>query len=94
MTDEKLLEQLERLINKQLKAEIEPIHERLDAQRDQINSVASQINKVEKQLSAQITREAEDLAELIRDEIFPKLTKHDEQIAGLFEEVGIKPRKH
>jgi hypothetical protein len=62
-------------------------HERLDALR-------KQGIEIKKELSEQISREATDLAELIRDEVFPKLTQHAEQIAELQEEVGLKPRKH
>ena len=50
--------------------------------------------RLEKRLSEQISREAKGLAELIRDEVFPKLVVHDEQITELQEEVGLKPRKH
>jgi hypothetical protein len=87
------LEQIDQLLERRLKAElsnfgkteIDPLHERLDAQRDQTASV-------EKNLSAQISLEANDLADIIRDGIFPKLDKHDEQIVELQEEVGIKTR--
>lgn len=70
-----------------LKIEIDPIHERLAAQHEQIFSV-------EKKLSAQISLEATDLAELIRDVIFPKLEQHDEQILELEKKAGIKPHRH
>jgi predicted nuclease with TOPRIM domain len=134
MTDEQLLDQLDRLIQRrleenntqfreELRAEIEieakksradllakwmelrgsvhdvhdglkelqidqaHLHERLDAQREQTN-------RVEKNLSEQISREAKDLAAIFTDGVFPKLAEHDEQIAELQEEIGLKPRKH
>lgn len=88
-----------------IKAEVEPIHERFDAQRDQITHLEQKITdvethleqkitNVEKNLSAKINLEVTDLAEIIRDAIFPKLDLHDEQIAQLQEETGLKPTKH
>jgi hypothetical protein len=59
----------------------------LYAQREQTASV-------EKSLSAQISLEANDLADIIRDGIFPKLDQHDEQIAELQEKTGIKPHQN
>lgn len=89
------LEQIDKLLEKRFKLEfssfkkneIDPIHERLDAQRDQIT-------KVEENLSMKISQEAEDIAEIIRDVIFPNIDRHEVQIAELQEVVGIKPRKH
>jgi gas vesicle protein len=91
MTNEDL-EQLDRLIQKRLKARIDPLHERFDAQQVQIRDLSKQNNDVARDLSAQISREAKDLAEIITEGVFPKLAEHDEQIAELQEEIGIKPR--
>lgn len=86
------LEQIDQLLLKRLKNfakdEIDPLHERLDAQRDHILAV-------EKNLSSQVSREARDLAGIIRDGVFPKLDQQDEQIAELQEKVNIiKPRQN
>jgi predicted nucleic acid-binding Zn-ribbon protein len=93
--------QLRQELKKDFKAEIDPIQERLDAQRVQINGVEKrltgveqQITGVEKRLSAQISLEVDDITGLIRDVIIPKLEQHDEQIAQLQEKIGIEPHRH
>jgi hypothetical protein len=69
------------------------LHERLDAQREQIATV-------EKNLSAQISREVGDLSDLIGDPIIPKLDQHEDRlahhdtdIAELQKAVDLKPRQ-
>jgi hypothetical protein len=86
--------QLRQEIRADTKAEVDPLHERLDTLRGQIASV-------EKNLSDKITLEAEDVSEIIRDAIFPKFDKHDEKladhddkIAELQDKVGLKTHQH
>jgi hypothetical protein len=86
--------QLRQEIRADVKAEVDPLHERLDTLRGQVASV-------EKKLSDKITLEAEDVSEIIRDSIFPKIDKHDEKladhdqkIADLQDEVGLKTHQH
>jgi hypothetical protein len=62
------------------------LHERLDAQREQIATV-------EKNLSSQISREVHDITDNIRDALIPKLAEHDDQIAELQEAAGLNPRQ-
>jgi hypothetical protein len=58
-----------------------------------LSHLQKELTSAKKELSEQISREATDLAELIRDEVFPKLTKHDAQIHELQESVDLKPPK-
>lgn len=64
--------QLRHKLKNDIKTEVDPLHERLDAQREQITN-----------LSAQLSRKTNDITELIRDIIIPKLEQHNEQIAQL-----------
>lgn len=88
------LDQIDQLLRRRLKEEIDPLHERLDALSGRISGVENNLVRVEKSLSGHISREVTDLAELIRDSVFPKLVKDDEQIHELQEAVGLKPPKH
>lgn len=96
-------------LRKDIKTEVNPLHDRLDVQRDQINDVKKdlsikidgvkkdlsvKIDKVKEDLSAQINREAQDIVSILSDVVISKLEQHDEQIAELQEEAGLKPRKH
>jgi uncharacterized membrane-anchored protein YhcB (DUF1043 family) len=85
---QKRLEENNKHIQQNIKAEVDPLHERLDAQREQISTV-------EKNLSGQIS----DVYDLVGDPIIPKLDKHDEQltqhdadIAELQKAVGLRPK--
>jgi hypothetical protein len=64
-------------IRKEIKAEVDPLHERLDAQREQINNV-------EKNLAETVRQETGMLADLIVD--------HDTQIEELQKAVGLRPK--
>jgi hypothetical protein len=55
--------------------------------------IQEDIKESEKNLSAQISREANDLASIMRDVIIPKVEQHDTDIADLQEAVGLKPRR-
>jgi ABC-type transporter Mla subunit MlaD len=79
MTNDEL-QQLDQLIQKRLKEAVDPLNKRLDDQQEQIISFAKKfssveqnlrqdIRAVEKNLSEQISREANDVADLIRDVI-------------------------
>jgi hypothetical protein len=79
MTNDEL-QQLDQLIQKRLKEAVDPLNKRLDDQQEQIISFAKKLSSVEqnlrqdiraveKNLSEQISREANDIADLIRDVI-------------------------
>jgi arginine deiminase len=97
-----LLQQFKKLLaenNKQqaqdfqnrLDAAVDPIHERLDAQREQINTV-------ERKLSEQIARQGEQINTVeknILEQVKPLanlIFGHDEQIAELQKAVGLRPK--
>lgn len=61
---------------KQIKEILDPIHHRLDAQRDQIN-------RVHDELSKQITNEMKDIADIMSREVFNKLDDHKSRIIDL-----------
>ncbi len=93
-SNKQLRQGLRENIRQDIKAEVDPLHERLDGQQNQFANVQEQIREAKKDLSAQITREAQDIVSILSDVIVPKLQEHDDQIAELQEEAGIKPRKH
>jgi uncharacterized membrane-anchored protein YhcB (DUF1043 family) len=88
MASDDLLQQLDTLIQKRLeennkhiqqniKAEVDPLHERLDAQREQIATVKTELSEL-------IIQEAGAIANLIVD--------HDTQIEELQKAVGLRPK--
>jgi uncharacterized protein involved in exopolysaccharide biosynthesis len=99
MASDDLLQQFKELLaenNKQLrqeikedtKAEVAPLHERLDAQREQINTV-------EKNLKQEIKQEIKDSEKNIIEQFSPitnLVLDHDEQIAELQKAVGLRPK--
>src|SRR5687767_5634466 len=78
---QKRLEGNNKQIRKEIKAEVDPLHERLDTQ---YKNLSSQINGVKTELNETIRQEASVIADLIID--------HDEQIAELQKAVGLRPK--
>jgi uncharacterized protein YPO0396 len=73
-----------------LKEEVGPIHERLDAQREQINDVRSELSS---RLSG-LEHSVKDLAEILGDPVFTKLDNHEARLETLETELLPKPSKH
>ncbi|GAA5154310.1 hypothetical protein GCM10023321_25900 [Pseudonocardia eucalypti] len=73
-----------------LKAEVGPIHERLDAQRDQIDEVRSELSS---RISG-LEHSVKDLAEILGDPVFTKLDNHEARLEALETELLHKPSKH
>ena len=71
--------------------QITGINKKITGVEKELSGVKLQITGVENRLSAQISLEVNDITELIRDIIIPKLEQHDEQITQLQEIAGIKP---
>jgi hypothetical protein len=114
MTNDDLLQQLDTLIQKRLeennkqirkeiKAEVDPLHERLDTQREQINNVeknlSGQINavktelkEVKTELSEKIDQQAHDVADILAKAVMPDIDRHDSEIKELQKAVGLRPK--
>jgi gas vesicle protein len=81
---QKQLAENNKQIRKEIKEEVDPLHERMDAQyknlTGQINTVRLEMKESEKNILEQV----KPLANLIVD--------HDEQIAALQKAVGLRPK--
>lgn len=73
-----------------LRDEVGPIHERLDAQRDQINEVRTELSS---RISG-LENSVKDLAEILGDPVFTKLDNHEARLERLETEPLPKPSKH
>jgi hypothetical protein len=104
MANDDLLQQFDKLIqqrleanNKQLrqevredvKAEVEPLHERMDTQH---KNLSRQISTVEKNLTGKIDQQAHEVADILAQAVMPDIDRHEEQITELQEAVGLRPK--
>lgn len=84
----KQLDQNFRKLLKEIKAEVDPLHERMDAQREHINRVRQELREdiqaVEQNLSETIRQEAHVISDYF--------IEHDRQIEELQKAVGLKPK--
>jgi uncharacterized protein involved in exopolysaccharide biosynthesis len=95
----KLLEENNKQLRQEVKAEVEPLHERFDAQREQINTVEKNLrqeikesdNTVEKNLRLDIKESEKNILEQVKP-LANLLVDHDEQIAELQKAVGLRPK--
>jgi uncharacterized protein (DUF342 family) len=87
-----------------IKAEVDPLHERLDAQRQQINTVEKnlseqiarqeeQIANVKAELSEQISNQSHEVADVLAKAVIPDIDRHEAQIAELQKAVGLRPKQ-
>jgi hypothetical protein len=91
--------QLRQEVREDVKAEVDPLHERLDAQREQINSVEKNLrqeikesdNTVEKNLREEIKGSENNILEQVKP-LANLIFDHDEQIVELQKAVGLRPK--
>jgi predicted nucleic acid-binding Zn-ribbon protein len=95
----KLLEEnnkhLRQEIREDIKAEVDPLHERLDAQQERFTTLEKNISSVEKNLSSEIHAVKTELTEAIKQEtsvIADLIIDHDTQIEELQKAVGLRPK--
>ena len=73
----------------EIKAEIEPLHERMDTQ---FKNLTGQINTVRTELSGKIDQQAHDVADILAKAVMPDIDRHETQIKELQEAVGLRPK--
>jgi hypothetical protein len=91
MTNDDLLQQIDKLIQKRLTEAVDPLNERLDTQQERLV-------RIEKNLSEQIAQQGEQIAKVEKHiiEQFSPITNmvldHDEKIDELQKAVGLRPK--
>jgi hypothetical protein len=76
--------QLRQEVREDVKAEVEPLHERFDAQREHINTAEKNLRQEIKDSEKNIIEQFSPITNLVLD--------HDEQIAELQKAVGLRPK--
>jgi hypothetical protein len=87
-SNKQLRQELQQDFQNRLDAVVDPIHERLDTQREQISNV-------EKNLRQTIKEDIKDSEKNIIEQFSPitnLVLEHDEQIAELQKAVGLRPK--
>jgi hypothetical protein len=77
--------QLRQEVREEIKAEVDPLHDRLDAQREQINNVEKNLRQEIKDSEKNIIEQFSPITNLVLD--------HDEKIAELQKAVGLRPKQ-
>jgi uncharacterized protein involved in exopolysaccharide biosynthesis len=87
--------QLRQEIKEDTKAEVAPLHERLDTQREQISNVEKNLRQEVKNSEKNLRQEIKVSEKNIIEQFSPitnLVLDHDEQIAELQKAVGLRPK--
>jgi hypothetical protein len=115
MGNDDLLQQFKKLLEennkqqdenfqKRLDAAVDPLHERLNAQREQITSVERNLSEqitrqgkhiatVKMELTEKIDQQTHDVADILSKAVMPDIDRHETQIAELQKAVGLRPKQ-
>lgn len=85
MTNDDLLQQIDKLIQKRINEAVDPIHERFDAQREHINTVKTE-------LSEKISQQSHEVADILAKAVMPDIDRHEVEIKELQKAVGLRPK--
>ena len=93
---QKRLEDNNKQIRKEMKAEVDPLHERMDTQyknlSGQINDVKTELKEVKTELSEKIDQQTHDVADILAKAVMPDIDRHDSEIKELQKAVGLRPK--
>ncbi len=87
---QKRLEENNKQIRKEIKSEVDLLHERMDAQREQIASVERNLSGQISAAKAEITH---DVANLVSDTLIPLYDEQEAKITELQKAVGLRPKQ-
>ncbi len=87
----------------EIKAEVAPLHERLDAQREQINTVEKNLSEqitrqgkhiatVKTELTEKIDQQTHAVADILAKAVMPDIDRHESEIKELQKAVGLRPK--
>jgi hypothetical protein len=79
-----------------IKAEVDPLHERMDTQyknlSGQINAVKTELKEVKTELTEKIDQQTHDVANILAGAVMPDIDRHDAEIKELQKAVGLRPK--
>jgi|SRR5918992_1926359 hypothetical protein len=80
-----------------IRAEVDPLHERMDTQYKNLSSEISTVEKnlstTEKNLSGKIDQQTHDVADILAKAVMPDIDRHETEIKELQEAVGLRPKQ-
>jgi chromosome segregation ATPase len=93
---QKRLEENNKQIRQEIRAEVDPLHERMDTQyknlSGQINDVKTELKEVKTELSEKIDQQTHDVADILAKAVMPDIDKHKNEIKELQKAVGLNPK--
>ena len=95
MTEEELIQKFRQVVREEVKREVDPLHERIDAQGNTLREeTKTSLQASEERIKKEIRTSQEETIETLSDLIQAGYDLHEKRITALEEHTGLAPRKH